>query len=83
MQAEPTQPAGNCRNHAISLCISQPAGCAIGEGRAVGWIDQRQRVRPPFRVAAEQVIERGASTNARRQVLVMQVGENHGGVILP
>ena len=83
VQAQTAQPAGDRGNHAISLCISQLAGRSVGEDLAVGRIDQRQRVGPPFRVAAEQVIERGTPANARGQVLVMQVGENHDGVILP
>ena len=83
MQAQTPQSARQCRNHVIGLCISQPARRPAGERLPIGRIDQRHRVRPPFRVAAEQVIERGAATDARREVLIVQVGENHGGVIVP
>ena len=60
LQAEPAQPGGERRNGAVGLRIGQPPRRAAGEARAVGRIDQRQRVGAAHAGAAEQVVERGA-----------------------
>ncbi len=80
--ADPAQPAGDRRNHAIGLCIGEGAGREVGETLAVGWVDQRDRIRPPFDGATKQVVEGRATANARVHRFAVGFAEDHGAVLI-
>ena len=65
VQPHAAQPPGDGRDHAIGLRIGEAARLAVGEAVAVGRIEQRNVVGPPLRRPAEQLVERGASADAR------------------
>ena len=63
-QSDVAQSLRNGRDHAIDLRIGEFARFAVGERRAVGRIDERDRVRPARGVEAQDIVERGARAAA-------------------
>ena len=60
------QPSGDRRHHAVGFGIGEPPRRAVGERPAVWRVDQRQRVGPPLRGAADELIERHAALPLQR-----------------
>jgi hypothetical protein len=57
-QSHVAQPRGDGADNAIGIGVGEAMRLAAGKARAVERIDQRRRVRPASRVAAENVVER-------------------------
>ena len=57
--------AGNRRDHAVGLGIGQATRRAVGEALAVRRVGERQRVGPPLRDAAEQLVDGDAAAGLR------------------
>jgi hypothetical protein len=71
------QPIGDGGNDAIGLCISEAMRLAVGEGLAVGRVDQRERIGAAVCVAAKDVFDGDGSRCVRRRVGGRLIAEDH------
>jgi hypothetical protein len=79
-QAHAAQPPGDRRDHAIGLGIGEAPRRTVGEAFAIGRIGQRRRAGPPFREAAEHLVDTDADLATWLCRRVGRVAENHCSV---
>ena len=77
-EAQATQASGDRGNHAIGMRIGEAARISASEARAIGRIEQGERVRSLQRGLTQQVVEGHVGTDTRADHPAALVVEDHG-----